>query len=166
MNIVRMSIIAVLVVFAGSAAYADGNVNPANMANQVGFFGCNSLISRTFRLALNSPTDKKFTIDYFDETAKSSVGIYTTWGSTGDTIWQSAHFEKHGGYCYSQERSMISTVANCAGLLSGDSAFKYTTESAGALWSKNKGGVNKIFIQSGNACVQIFINSRKQKVVR
>jgi hypothetical protein len=140
-----------------------GEANPIKMANAVGFIGCDSLIAETFKHAIKS-SEARFSVDYFDGTAKNSVDVYVTFGSIGDTIWQTAHFEKNGGYCYSVERSMVSEVGNCADLLSKDQYFKYTEDSAGALWSKNKGGIKKIFIQSGNSCNQIYVESNKQKV--
>lgn len=164
MKLVKMATIAVFAACACGTAHA-GEANPIKMANQVGFIGCDSLIAETFEHALKS-SERRFSVDYFDETAKNSVDIYVTFGSTGDTVWQTAHFEKNGGYCYSVMRAMISEAGNCAGLLNKDQYFKYTDDSAGALWSKNKGGVNKLFIQSGNICNQIFAQSNKQKAAR
>jgi hypothetical protein len=142
-----------------------GEANPVSMANQAGFFGCDSLIAETFMQALKS-SERRFSVDYFNETATNNVDLTVTFGSTGDTVLQSVHFQKSGGYCYSVGRSMISEVGNCAGLLNKDPNFKYTTDTAGALWSKNRGNVDKIFIQSGNACTQVFIQSDKQKASR
>jgi hypothetical protein len=142
-----------------------GDANPIEMANKVGFLGCDSLIAETFEHALKS-SERRFSVDYFDETAKNSVDLIVTFGKTGDTVWQTAHFEKSGGYCFSTVRSMISEEGNCAGLLNKDQNFKYKDDSAGALWSENKGGVTKLFIQSGNACNQIFIKGNKQKIAR
>lgn len=142
-----------------------GNANPIDMARQVGFVGCDALIAETFEHALKSQ-ERRFSINYFDETASNSIDLYVTFGKTGDTVWQTAHFEKNGGYCYAVARGTISEEGNCAGLLNKDQHFKYVADSAGALWSKNKGGVQKLFIQSGNTCNQIFITSDKQKATR
>lgn len=142
-----------------------GEANPIEMAHKVGFVGCDSLITNTFEHALKS-SEKRFSVYYFDETAKNSVDILVTFGKTGDTVWQTAHFEKNGGYCYSVVRSMATEEGNCAGLLNKDQYFKYEDDSAGALWSKNKGGVTKLFIQSGNSCNQIFVKSDKQKIAK
>lgn len=143
------------------ASIAD-EANPVDMARKAGFLGCDSLIVDTFELAMKA-SERRFSVNYFDETAKNSVDLYVTFGKTGDTVWQTVHFEKSGGYCYATKRSMIAAEGNCAGLLSKDQYFKYLDDSAGALWSQNKGGVNKIFIQSGSTCNQFFIASVKQK---
>lgn len=161
---VKMTAAAVFVTcFCGNVI--AGDANPVEMARQVGFLGCDSLIAETFEQALKS-SERRFSVNYFDETAKNSVDLYVTFGSPGDTVWQTAHFEKSGGNCYSVVRTMISEVGNCAGLLNKDEYFKYKTDSAGALWSENKGGVTKLFIQSGNACGQIFIKANKMKASR
>jgi hypothetical protein len=139
-----------------------GEADPIDMARQVGFVGCESLITDTFKQAIKSDT-KRFSINYFKEMTRNSIDLSVTFGKTGDTVWQTAHFEKNGGYCYSVVRSLISEVGNCAGLLNKDEYFKFVDESAGALWSENKGGIDKIFIQSGNACNMIFLNSSKVK---
>lgn len=142
-----------------------GDANPIEMINEFGLIGCDSLIAETFEFALKS-SDRLFSINAFDERANNSVYMDVTFGSPGYTIWQTAHFEKIGGYCYSTWRSMINEVGNCAGLLNKDKHFKYTNDSAGALWAKNKGGVQKIFIQAGDICNQIFVQSSKQKATR
>lgn len=164
MKLVQVASAVMYVVCAYGTAYA-GEANPVAMANQVGFLGCDSLIAETFEVALKS-SERRFSVDYNDETVKNSVDLYVTFGSTGDTVWQTAHFEKNGGYCYSSVRSMISEVGNCAGLLNKDQYFKYTDDSGGALWSKNKGGVVKLYIQSGNACNMIFVQGNKQRAGR
>jgi len=61
---------------------------------------------------------------------------------------------------------MIAQEGNCAGMLNKDQDFKYKDDSAGALWSENKGGVIKLLIQSGNTCNQIFVRSNKQKITK
>lgn len=149
--------------FMGSVNASEAN--PVEMAHKVGFLGCDSLISQQFEYALKS-SERRFSVQYFDETVKSSVDIYVTFGSSGDTIFQTVHFEKSSGMCYSTGRSMISELGNCAGILNKDEYFKYKDESAGALWSENKGGIGKLFIQSGNACNQIFIQSKIVKATK
>lgn len=160
----KASSIVVIAVCLWSTANAT-DANPVAMVNEVGFLGCDAIVAETFEYAMRAQ-ERRFSVDYFDENARSSVNITGTYGSTGDTIWQTAHFERRGEYCYSVVRALIFDVGNCAGLLSKDQNFKYTADSAGALWSKNKGGVNKIFIQSGNSCSQIFVNSNKKKITK
>jgi hypothetical protein len=164
MKLIKMATIGVFAACVYGTAHA-GDATPIKMAHEVGFRGCDSLIAEAFNYAIKS-SEARFAIDYFDETAKNSVNISVTFGSIDETNWQAAHFEKISGYCYSDERSMTSEVGNCADLLSKDQYFKYTDDSAGALWSKNKGGVKKIFIQSGNSCNQIFLKANKQKATR
>lgn len=142
-----------------------GDANPIEMINKVGLVGCDSLIAETFEYALKS-SDRLFSVNAFDERANNSVYMDVTFGGTGDTVWQTAHFEKIGGYCYSHSRTMIYEVGNCAGLLNKDKFFKYTDDSGGALWAKNKGGVQKVYIQAGNTCNQIYVQSNKQKATR
>ena len=137
--------------------------NPVEMAHKFGFSGCDSLIERSFDLAIKSQ-NSLFSIYYVDETSSDSIDIVATFGSPGDTVFQTIHFEKRGDSCYSVQRSLISGQWNCAGSLSKDENFKYTNDAAGALWSKNKGGVGKILIQSGDTCNEIYITSDIEKI--
>ncbi|TXT23667.1 MAG: hypothetical protein FD134_1984 [Gallionellaceae bacterium] len=164
MKLLRIATTGIFAASLYGTAFA-GDANPIEMARQVGFVGCDSLIGSTFEQALKS-SDRRFSVNYFDETAKTSIDLLVTFGKTGDTVWQTAHFEKNGGYCYSVVQSMIAEEGNCAGLLNKDQYFKYEDDSAGALWSKNKGGVTKLFIQSSNSCNQIFVQSDKQKIAK
>jgi len=142
-----------------------GEANPIEMAHGVGFVGCDSLIAREFEHAMTAP-QRRFQINYFNETARNSVDLLVTFGRTGDTVWQTVHFEKIGGYCYSAVRTMISEEGNCAGHLSKDQYFKYMYDSAGALWTENEGGVDKLFIQSGDTCNMIFARTNKEQADR
>ena len=137
--------------------------NPVEMAHKYGFTGCDSLIEKSFDLAIKSQ-NSLFSIYYSDETASDSIGMVATWGSPGDTVFQTINFEKRGDSCYSWERSLISGQWSCAGSLSKDEYFKYTDDAAGALWSKNKGGVGKILIQSGDTCNEIYIKDDTEKI--
>jgi hypothetical protein len=106
MKLLRAITTAIFAACFGGTALA-GAADPVEMANKVGFVGCDSLIAKTFEHALRS-SERRFSVDYFDETVKNSVDLYVTFGKTGDTVWQTAHFEKNGGYCYSVVQSMIS----------------------------------------------------------
>jgi hypothetical protein len=142
-----------------------GAANPIQMANEVGFVGCDSAISDAFDHAMKSG-ERKFSINYFPETQRESIDFHVTFGKPNDTIFQTIHFEKRGGYCYATKRSMISDLGNCSGLLGKDEYFKYDDDAGGALWAKNKGGVTKLFIQSGNSCNLIFLADTKSKASR
>lgn len=139
-----------------------GEADPVAMAHGVGFKGCDSLITDAFEFALKA-SERRFTINYFKETAKDSIDLAVTYGSPGDSVWKTAHFEKRNETCYSATRTMISNVGNCAGLLSKDKYFKYVDDAGGTIWAKNAGGVTKLFTQSGNVCIQIFQQSNKDR---
>lgn len=164
MKLLKIATIVICIAFFCTASIA-GEANPVKMAHEVGFVGCDSLINDIFEFALKAP-ERRFNISYFDGIAKNNVDLTVTFGSTGDTVLQSVHFKKTGGYCYSTEQDIIFKVANCAGLLNNDEYFKYEDDSAGALWAKNKGGINKLFIQSGNSCTQVYLTSKKQKATK
>lgn len=164
MKLLKLATTTILATFISGTAIAE-DANPAEMATTVGFVGCDTLILNTFEYAMKS-LDRRLTIDYFRETANTNVDFTVTFGTTGDTVTQNVHFSKNGGYCYSTVRTIISEVGNCAAFLSKDEFFKYTNDSAGALWSKNNGGVGKLFIQSGNSCSQIYMSSSKAKATR
>lgn len=151
------------ILLTSSSAYAAGNEDPASMANSVGFNGCNSLIKSVFDNSV-SAKEKRTNIRYYPEQSKDTVDIDMTYGSTGDTVIHSAHFSRRGGYCYASATAMITEPGNCAGLLSQDKYFKYVGDSAGVLWSKNKGGTSKLFTQTGNYCTQIFVTDTKVKI--
>jgi hypothetical protein len=164
MKLLKMAAATALVAcFCGTALAEEAN--PVEMAQRAGFVGCDELILGTFDGAMKS-SERRFSIDYFEETVKNNIDIVVTFGSTGDTVFKLAHFTKSGGYCYSSVRTLLSETANCGALLSKDKYFKYSNDSAGALWSKNQGGVDKLFIQSGNACNQIYIRSEKAVATR
>lgn len=164
MKLLRIATTGIFAACLYGTAFA-GEANPIEMARETGFVGCDALIAKTFEQALKS-SERRFSVSYFDETAKNSVDLLVTFGKTNDTVWQTAHFDKSGGYCYSVVRSMIAQEGNCAGMLNKDQDFKYKDDSAGALWSENKGGVIKLLIQSGNTCNQIFVRSNKQKIAK
>lgn len=161
MDLLRMATTGVVAACLCGTSIAS-EANPIDMAREVGFVGCDALIANAFEHAMKSG-ERRFSVSYFKETTRNSVDLYATFGKTGDTVWQTAHFEKNAGVCYSIERIMISEEGNCAGFLNKDQYFKYVDDSAGALWSKNKGGVTKLFMQAGNTCNQIFLESHKQK---
>lgn len=143
--------------------YAGLQEDPVTMANNVGFSSCNALIKEVFSNS-TSAQERRTNIRYFPETVKDSVDIDMTYGSIGDTVIESVHFSKSGGYCYANATAIITQQGNCAGLLSQDNYFKYVADSAGVLWAKNKGGVLKMYTQTGNYCTQIFTLVSKEKI--
>ncbi len=149
-------------VFVSSVAAADDS-DPVTMARNIGFTGCDVLINSTFENA-KSANERRTNIRYFEGQAKKSVDIDMTYGSIGDTVIQTVHFAKEGGYCYASMTATITQPGNCAGLLNQDEHFRYTADAAGILWSKNAGGVTKLFTQTGNHCTQIFIRDQKVKI--
>jgi len=149
--------------FCGASLAAEAD--PVQMARSVGFVGCDSLIAETFDIALKS-SDRRLSINYFNETAGHSIDLLATFGSVGDAVVQNAHFEQSGGFCYVTNRALVAEVGNCAGLLSKDAQFKYKNDSAGALWAENKGGVTKLLVQSGGTCNQIYAMDGKRKLAR
>ncbi len=139
-----------------------GEANMVAMAHGVGFKGCDTLITDAFEYALKA-SDRRVTIDYFEETAKDSIGLTATYGSPGDSVWTTTHFVKRNGVCYSSIRTVLSEVGNCAGVLSKDKYFKYVADAGGTIWAKNAGGVTKLLTQSGNVCIQIYQRSKKDR---
>ena len=143
-----------------------GTVDPVEMANKVGFTGCDSLISSSFEHAIKSG-DKRISISYFPETAKNTVDLQATFGKPNDTVYQTIHFEKSGGSCFSYQRSMISEEGSCSGVIARNmDKFKYVAESGGAIWTENAGGVDKLHIQAGNMCIIVFQISKKERASR
>lgn len=149
-----------------SAVTYAGSADPVEMANKVGFTGCDSLIADSFEHALKSG-DRRISIAYFPETAKNTVDLQATFGKPNDTVYQTIHFEKSGGVCYAFMRSMFSEDGSCAGVISKNAdRFKYIAESGGAIWTENAGGVDKIHFQAGNSCVIVFQRSNKARALR
>lgn len=148
------TILALFLATLGTGAWGQ-QADPVKMANDVGFVGCDSLIASTFENVMDA-SERMFTINYMRDTADTNISLFVTFGKPGDTVWKSGSFHKADGQCYVQIRSMVNEVGNCAGILSKDEHFKYTDDSAGALWAQNSGGVKKILMQSGNSCTQIY----------
>ncbi|MBJ3590528.1 hypothetical protein JGC56_05055 [Salmonella enterica subsp. enterica serovar Saintpaul] len=151
------------VLLASFSTHAGVDADAVKMANNVGFTKCNALIKSTFDNA-NSAKERRVNIRYFPEKSKDDIDIDMTYGSTGDTVIQSVHFSQSGGYCYASSTAIITQEGNCAGILNRDNHFKYVADSAGVLWSKNKGGVLKMYTQTGNYCTQIFLLDNKAKI--
>jgi len=139
------------------------NLDAVKMANDVGFIKCNALIKDTFDNSI-SAKESRTNVRYFPEKSKDSIDIDITYGSVGDTIIQSVHFSQSGGYCYATSTSILTQEGSCAGLLNQDSHFKYVADSAGVLWAKNKGGILKMYTQTGSNCTQIFLMDSKTKI--
>lgn len=151
------------IILASFFANAGMNEDAVKMANNVGFTECNAFIKATFNNAISAP-QSRINVRYSPETSKNNIDMDISYGSIGDAVIQSVHFSKSGGYCYASSTSIITQEGNCAGLLSQDRYFKYVADSAGILWSKNKGGVLKMYTQTGSYCTQIFIMDNKAKI--
>ncbi|UGB01493.1 hypothetical protein LRS40_17630 [Leclercia sp. G3L] len=151
------------VFLASFSTHAAVNVDAVKMANDVGFTKCNALIKATFDNS-TSAKESRTNVRYFPEKSRDNIDIDITYGSVGDTIIQSVHFSQSGGYCYASSTSIIAQEGNCAGLLNQDGHFKYVADSAGVLWSKNKGGILKMYTQTGNYCTQIYVMDNKAKI--
>lgn len=143
-----------LVTIAGSTVAAESD--PAQMAAEVGFAGCDVFIRKTFEHALVSP-DRRINISYFSETKVDSVTLTATFGPPGDTVFQAVTFTKKGPTCYSIMTAQTSKSGNCAEiLLKEDKNFSLVDTQGDVLWARSDRGVRKFYRQVGAFCLVNF----------
>lgn len=157
------AIAALLVVMLSGAAHA-GDADPVSMAHDVGFVECDKLIRSEFENAYKS-ANRRVSLNYFPETSAREITLTTSFGTVGDTVYNTIHFSKSGGACYSTSRSVIYLPGNCTKiLLTEDQNFKLEDTAGDAIWTKNAGGILMVMQQVGPLCAKIFHKGTKMLV--
>ena len=136
-----------------------GQNGVVQLANSVGFTGCDAFIEEETASSVSSSF--RANVNYFKETSNDSILISVTYGKTNDTVNIDYFFSKKNGTCYAQVSSVVTEQGNCGALLQEDEFFKYTNQGGGALWAVNKGGVIKVSSQSGDMCIHKYLRSNK-----
>lgn len=158
-TICRSIILSTLII--STQSFAAGDPGPAEMANKAGFTKCNSLIRKTFQYH-NENQAYRINTRYNKETAAHSIDIDMAYGEIGDTIVQSAHFERKDGVCYSYSSASFNQTGSCVELMHKDGA-KYIASTAGAIWAENKLGATRIMTQTGNICTSHYFSGESMK---
>lgn len=157
----KLPLLSLLLVSTVALAEASADVSPLKLAASAGFNGCNDLINQTFDYA-QTAAQRLYLSEYFPETSSVAINLSVTFGKVGDTIFQTAQIAKAGGYCFSSLKTIFSSNDSCTALVLKDQNFKYTTDTAGAIWTKNTRGDTRVLIQAGSICTQIYSISMKQ----
>lgn len=123
-------------------------------AHKVGFHGCDASIRTAFSSAVGN--DIHVTVDYFDETLKDSIKISATWGSLGDSVYFESEIRKYSGKCYVTSTGVITAEKSCTAQISEMKDYKYITENADFIYTKNDRGSSMIMKQLNGSCISIF----------
>ncbi|MCW0274093.1 MULTISPECIES: hypothetical protein [Klebsiella] len=161
LKLVSQSALFSLLILSTQTVAAAGDPDPALMANKAGFAKCNSLIRHTFRFHKDSQSYRVNT-RYDKETVAHSIDIDMTYGSIGETIVQSTHFEHRDGVCYAYSSASFNQRGSCVDIMNKDGG-KYVDSNAGAIWSENKLGATRIMTQTGDFCTSYFLSGEHRK---
>ena len=92
--------------------------------------------------------------------AADSMKVVAVYGKAGDTLYTEAEFRRSGAKCRFTLTNTIVSTKSCAAEAAELPAFKYEAETAGAVFTKNSGGVRRILLPVGQqACASIFLRA-------
>ncbi|GBG14251.1 uncharacterized protein NMK_1816 [Novimethylophilus kurashikiensis] len=151
----RKGLIGITMAFAFTAHAYAGDANPVDMAHQVGFTGCDNLITDTFEFALKA-NNRRVGTKFFDESKKTNLTIIASFGDPGDIVTTTASFHKSAGKCIVQREDILAEKGVCSDMLMRDKYFKFKDEIGGVVIAENAGGVEKRLMQVEDVCLQAY----------
>lgn len=138
-------------VHAGDQGFIDFVVKAAHERN---FTQCDNSIKKVFADVFGK--DIRVNTEFFNDTVSDSLKVSTTYGNSGDSVYEEAEFRRVKNKCVYTQLAIYTINKSCLAYSKEMKDYEYVAETPDFIWTNKKGSYNMILKQVGNQCMVIY----------